>query len=554
MRRLITVSVVALLAWAGAARAVEVPEGKAAVVEAVVGQAELLTLKGSQPLHVADVLNFGDRVATGENGRIFLRQAGQAVTRLAANTELTLDDPGQRKGTFLILAKGFIRFLVSHRREGESFEVRANNAVAAVKGTDAGVEIIGDTVQSTVYSSDHKDALVVTDGSGQQHDLDPGQTGILGPDGFNQHDLNDQDRQHGDDTFHGLPAADLGQGDAGPVPGHADLDLYIQDALTELGHDLKLDGNKESQDRNNDLAAGRMAVDRFGVQVQIANNLYRSAPDTVVLSTTTSRLSGGVTSAIQTTQWNAALPNDAWLKVISLALNDPANLSTVPVLPSLSSNYPPLWYRLNSHLTIADPVGDQLVLTTLYGIPYFASTNFVQDYIQDLWGYNAVGGSVQLYYDLHSAWFASATGVLATDAPLLSNFGGTVGDSSSYYNSIAPSGAGATLYNYFYSTGQALYQSFYVLDAKGGLLALPPAVAAGAARTNGGTTPNPIDATSFLGMDRSVNLEIEFNLPGFFAQPIDLMAMPALFDGMGGILPIFQAPSSTGVPCNGNCG
>jgi hypothetical protein len=578
MRRLIiTLSAVTVLAWAGVAQALDVPEGKAAVAEAVIGKASLTTDKGDRALKVGDVLSFGDRVSTGENGRIFLRLAGQAVTRLAANTELTLDPPGKRKGTFMILAKGFIRFLVSHRHEGEAFEVQANNAVAAVKGTDAGVENDGDTVQTSVYDSDHKDAMVVTDtANGQSHDLDPGQTGILGPDGFDIHDLTDQDRQHGDGSFQGLPPAGpdkgqggdqgagqgQGQGAGDATTGHADLDHYMQDALNDLGHDLKVDGNRESQDRNNDLAAGRMAVDRFGVQVQIANNLYRSAPDTVVLSTTSSRQSGpdkGISSAVLTTQWNQALPDDAWLTVVGRGLNDAGNFNPVPVLPSgvraafvPSINQTPLWYRLTSVLTVSNPFGDQLALNTYFSQPYYMNSQYNQDYLQDLWGHNATGGSQELYYNLHSG--NAATGTLSTDLGLLASPTGTAPtDSATIQTYINRDGGGAAVeYGFYSSTAgwQYLYMDYYSLDAQGALAALPAAVANSVAGVYSGT----IDASSFLGMDRNVNLEVDFNLPGFFSHPIDLMVMPALYDGLGGLLTILQAPSTTYIPCYGNCG
>lgn len=552
MRKL--TAVIVFLAWAGtASAAMDVPAGKAAVVEMVLGTVSVTTAQGIQAPTVGQALDFGDRVVTGGDGRVFLRLADRAVIRLAANTEITLDPPGQRHGTFMTLAKGFIRFLVGKRALGDAFEVSTKNAVAAVKGTDAGVEIVGDTVQGSVYSSDHKPALVLTDtDSGDQHDLDPGQTCILGPDGFSQHDLTDQDIQHGTDAFQGLPAADLGQGgaDSGPEAGPGvglgqggsgdSLSQDVRDALDGLGHDLTVEGNQDAQDRNGDLVSGRLAVDRFGVQVQIANNLYRTAADTVVLRTSTSRASGpnqGVTDASLTTQWNQPLPADHWLSVIQWSLNDHANNFN-------SSTAAPAWYRLNSVFTASNPSGDQLALNSYFGAPFLNSSSvWDQASVQDMWATNAAGLKEEVYYDFYSTSGASL-GLTADVIALASPQTGLASHTASDGAIPSPEGGGVS-YNYgLYTnaTSFSLVQTFHVLDAMGHLQGLPPV-----ATTTGPPYGYPVGPPGFMGLNPNVNIETSLDLPGFFSRPIDLMVMPEIFDGMGGVLPLTLAPSC-------NCG
>ena len=547
MRKL--TAVILLWAWAGlASAAMVVPAGKAAVVEVVRGTVSVTTAQGSQAPTVGQALDFGVRVVTGGDGRVFLRLADRAVTRLAANTEMTLDPPGQRHGTFMTLAKGFIRFLVGQRAPGDAFEVSAKNVVAAVKGTDAGVEIVGDTVQGTVYDSDHKPALALTDtDSGDQHDLDPGQTGILGPDGFSQHDLTGQDLQHGTDAFQGLPAADLGQGGAdggqesGPGLGLGQggsgdtLSQDVQDALDGLGHDLTVEGNQDAQDRNGDLVSGRLAVDRFGVQVQIANNLYRTAADTVVLRTSTSRASGpnqGVTDASLTTQWNKPLPDGDWLNVIQWSLNDHANNFNL-------STASPAWYRLNSVFTASNPSGDQLALSSYFGAP-FLNTSSVWDQasVQDMWATNAAGAKEEIYYDFYSTTGAS----LGLTADLSALAGPQVGlaSHSAGYGAIPSPLAGGVSYNYGLfanATNYTLIQTFHVLNALGQLQGLPQV-----ATSTGPPFGYPVGPQGFMGLNPDVNIETSLDLPGFFSRSIDLMVMPEIFDGMGGVLPLIQTP------------
>ncbi|HTB34187.1 MAG TPA: FecR family protein, partial [bacterium] len=122
---------------AGLSAAATVPAGKAAVVEMVLGKASLVAADGTTTDLAKDqALSYGDKIVSGADGRVALRLASRATARIAPNSEMTFQDPGQRKGTFLNLVKGWARFLVGNREPGEAFQVSTDNAVAAVKGTD----------------------------------------------------------------------------------------------------------------------------------------------------------------------------------------------------------------------------------------------------------------------------------------------------------------------------------------------------------------------------------------------------------------------------------
>lgn len=146
---------------AGLAADTPVPAGKAAVAEVVFGTVNLVNAAGdSSALATGQALDYGDRIVSASDGRVLLRLASRASARLAPNSEMSFQDPGQRNGTFISLVKGWARFLVGARAPGEAFEVNTDNAVAAVKGTDmeVGIEDNGSTY-ACVYSSDHSPAL-----------------------------------------------------------------------------------------------------------------------------------------------------------------------------------------------------------------------------------------------------------------------------------------------------------------------------------------------------------------------------------------------------------
>jgi hypothetical protein len=553
---------------AGLTAAVVVPAGKAAVAEMVIGKVDLVGADGgSTALSKDQALDFGDRIVCGSDGRVLLQLASRASARMAPNSEMSFQDPAKRNGTFLNLVKGWARFLVGQRDPGEAFEVSTDNAVAAVKGTDleVGVEDNGSTF-ACVYSSEHHPALSFGPPGGTNNiDLNPGQGATFDGANFNQfHDLGPAGQPNGD-RYKGLPTpgptGDQGDNNPNPNPspnatpppqdGHNNLDNAIQGAVNQLGQDLQASNNQDNQDRNNDLASGRVGVDRFGYQVRMSNNLIRTAPDTVVLSTLSERTAGpnqGVTSASVSTQYNQVLPED-WIDVIKLSLTDPANLNRGL----------PIWWQIQSVFTAANPVGDSLVLTTLFSNPYLnANAALTQDYVQDLWAYSFRTGlpslrnaaalaqfqvSEELYYDVYSA--NSATGNFATDTAALQNpvVGGSPTSQGYYGTTVSPLDGGVTINNYasfFINANNAttyypvFTQTFHILDGAGNLQPIPSQITA----SFGTFSAGGFGSLDFLGVDRSLNIETSLNVPTFFKQPIDLLIMPEIYDGMGGVLPI----------------
>jgi hypothetical protein len=196
------------LAVAGAAA---VPAGQAAVAEKVVGSVQYVSRHGvGHALKDGDVLFYRDRVVTGADGRALLRLPNRAVVRLASNTDLDLREP-VKQSTYLGLLKGWARFLVGPRAEGVAFEVRTDNAVAAVKGTDMEVGKRADgSTYACVYASDHKPALELRDLSGGAKvgvGAGEGATDKAGV--ISTFQLNATDRTKDADRFQGLPQPSL---------------------------------------------------------------------------------------------------------------------------------------------------------------------------------------------------------------------------------------------------------------------------------------------------------------------------------------------------------
>jgi hypothetical protein len=199
------------LGLAASTGAAALPDGQAAVAEKVVGQVHCVLGHGSlRPLQDGRVLFFGDRVVTGEDGRVLLRLSAGAVVRLAPNTDLDLREPvGQ--GSYLGLLKGWARFLVGVRTAGAEFEVQTDNAVAAVKGTDMEVGKRADgSTYACVYASDHKPALELRDrSSGAKVGVGAGEGATDQAGAISTFQLTDTDRKKDAARFKGLPEPSL---------------------------------------------------------------------------------------------------------------------------------------------------------------------------------------------------------------------------------------------------------------------------------------------------------------------------------------------------------
>ncbi len=119
--------------------------GPAAVIEYASGD-DVTVIRGSRPVPMADPFGFelfvGDQVQTGRGVFIELRMtAGDAVLKLAENTTFVIQkaEAGQ---TTLALIYGRVRAKVEKLAGTDSFSVTGGSAVAGVRGTDFGMDIV----------------------------------------------------------------------------------------------------------------------------------------------------------------------------------------------------------------------------------------------------------------------------------------------------------------------------------------------------------------------------------------------------------------------------
>lgn len=524
-----------------AARALPVPAGKAAVIEALIGKVSLLQAGKSIKPKVGQALDFGAELNTGTNGRLSLRHADNAVTRVAPNTELTLKAPGAKKGIFLRLKLGAVRYLVGKRAPGEVFEVETNNAVAAVKGTDAETSTDGKRTRSSVFESAREKALELIDSkTGKSEELSPGETGEADEDGLDSHDLTEDEKDQSEKNYEGLPEPELGTegegqgGEQGGQPGQttqgdgqqasegessgeesSDLTEEIEDAFAAVLDDLGLDSFLERDDRTGDLVAGRIVYDRNGDRTQVSAYIVRPEPNVIYKANFSRRDTGpftGTSSAEEITTWSSALPEN-WHDAVNMAMDDPANLG---------QNGYPILYRVSQEFIALNPQLDELYIYTDYAAPrymgFFDGNGYtidpgyiidgVQAFVRDVY----TNGSLVFTHELSQSTvndYMNAGQVLST---------GSWGYYSSWNTTqtVTPDGGISLAIDTF---GPAfLTMEFRVLDADGTLHDLSD-------------LPSGLVQGDFRGLDESLNLEVTFNAPNFSA-PIDLMFIPSVFDSM----------------------
>jgi hypothetical protein len=567
--------VMALCLVPALSKALEVPEGKAAILEAVIGKVKVTVAGKSDVAKVGQVLGFGDSLSTGANGRVSIRHADNAISRLAPNTELTLQAPGEKKGVFLKLALGAVRFLVGKRAPGESFEVATTNAVAAVKGTDGEVETDGTNTTGTVYESDHQRALELLDTlSGKSIFLDPGETVGLTKEGFEKRTLDPNDFKNRQERYNGLPQPNLGgeqggdktpapdKGDQGAVPPKEDVKVDIADAVSDAFadamKDMATDSFLEHDERTGDLVAGRIVYDRQGTRTQVSAFITKEKdhPDTLLKATYSKRTTGdfaGTSFAQEETTWNQALPTD-WTTVVKTALSDPSNLDV---------NGYPIYYKLSQYFAAGNPQGDLMEVVRNYEVPTYYATYIGQDvnsnYLYDKGAINPTQGFSQgLYLDGQAIFYfdyldnkasydsyrvndpnaCTGCNVVVTSAPIASNspysydqwYVTNTQTMDANYNTVGQT--------YTYNTqccGNGtpfLTTNMVVLDNVGNLQNLYNVA------PNMDYNQLPRD---FKGIDNSLNIELTYVSP-YMKAPIDLMIIPEVFDAMD----MFDVPSTTG--------
>lgn len=531
-KTLLLLALTALWAHPRFALALDVPTGKAGIIEAVLGKVSVKVGLHTAKAQVGQVLDFGSTLSTGLNGRVSLRHADNAVTRLAPNTELTLRAPGTRKGIFMALSKGFIRFLVGKRAPGEAFEVETNNAVAAVKGTDAGVgQEEGGKSRAEVYNSDHKDALTFEDlKTGQGKTLAPGEGYTYDGKDFVLTQLNDEVKKAVEKAFDGLPLPSLAPAlekpeVKGEAPSTEDQNLAgdefrheaamdaVNEAVESVMEDIKMDNFLARDERTGDLVGGRIIFDRNGTRTQVSSYIMRPEPDQVLKATYAKRLAGpfaGTSFAEETTTWNAALPSD-WFDVTKLALDDPANLD---------KNGYPIFYRMHEEFIAGNPQGDRLGIITAFDTPLYQGIFNGTDYIQGPIDPNQ-GFTRQLFANDFSTPLFTMQNYRFTTVNLSSQTVSTGGYMNASWNTTqSATGDGGVSISHSSGATPFLTLDFRVLDDNGGIYDMSALA----------SDPKTMPYT-FKGLDNSVNLEVTLTCPGFSA-PIDLMFIPEIFDAM----------------------
>lgn len=142
MRRTTTMMALVALSWiwlAGVAWAAK-PVG---FVAAVRGEAEVVRGEVSLPARIGLALQQGDRLVTGERGRLKLLLSDDSVVALGSHSQVELgrhlfDPAAKARTTRLQLLGGSLRALVQ-KVVGDTaadFEVRSGTAVAGVRGTE----------------------------------------------------------------------------------------------------------------------------------------------------------------------------------------------------------------------------------------------------------------------------------------------------------------------------------------------------------------------------------------------------------------------------------
>ncbi len=503
-------------------------KGHAAVIEALLGRVELNRAGKTSKPKLGQALRFGDTIVTGSNGRVSLRHADNAVTRMAPNTDLTLKAPGEKKGIFLGLKKGLVRFLVGKRKPGESFEVETANAVAAVKGTDGETETDGKNTRSAVFSSGRQKALeLLSRETGKSVSIAPGQEAGLDDKGFQTRELSREDFERSDGQFQGLPTPGVEggeggeeggeQGQGGPVPADEDASLSaigdaISDAFADVMEDLGLDNLLLRDEQTGDLVAGRVAFDRFGERTQISSYVIRTDDTTITKATYSKREKGpfaGTSLAQEATVWNQALPQD-WASVADRALDDPANLDSAGA---------PLFWREFQYFIASNPQGDVLEVTRDYQRPYFA-----YDYMNVSGLYRGAllpqGFSQRLdindqavhYFD----WLADASAFVTENAAgaYVAYPPDTYDDWDSFSFDEAD---GSVRFEYSIFSSVFLETDVRLLAQDGTVVPLTDKVS------------EPAFLRDLKGFDNAYNLEVTFRSV-YLSAPIDLLIIPEIFD------------------------
>lgn len=501
----------ALMTLVTTARSLEVPEGKAALVQAILGSVKADQGSGFKKIKLGDDLAPGTTVKTGSTGRATFLLPDGSTARVAPNTELTLKEEKVRKGIFSRLLKGTVRFLVAKQTGGASFETELPGAVAAVKGTDPEYGTDGKTSYAKVFSSGNPVALMFKDTStGKETALKAGEKLSFDGKEFKIEKLDAKDEADSDKNYEGLPPAEKEgekktdeekKDDSTTTEENKDgsddkgLDEATEEAMREATEELYLDGFLERDERTGDIMAGKILYDRFGQRVQVSHFITREDDSSVSIASFSLRDEGpnrGVSSAIESATFNQPLPED-WASVYKRPLDDPANLD---------GNGYPIYWRSSQVFLAENPYGDYVLADTKFERP---------DWLGAQYGALEQGFMTDLYINNNLVYQLSITD------PYISgdiSSGGIYPQSSFQIFATQLEGGWSFAYNDY--TADFLTEDLHFLDDNGNVLLHP---------TFAGIPALP---SVYKGFD--ANVEVAFHSPLFEGRSIDLLFLPGFFD------------------------
>ncbi|GAB4443485.1 MAG: hypothetical protein OHK0011_25770 [Turneriella sp.] len=108
--------------------------GEAGKITFLSGQVEIDSGKGWQKASLGGMLNESDKIRTGSPGTLLVQLKSGAVLKLKSDTQIVLSQVGN--ATTVDVESGALFSKVGKRAEGQSFRIRAQTMVAAVRGTE----------------------------------------------------------------------------------------------------------------------------------------------------------------------------------------------------------------------------------------------------------------------------------------------------------------------------------------------------------------------------------------------------------------------------------
>jgi hypothetical protein len=100
----------------------------------VAGQVEINSGKGWQKAQLGTVVNEADKVKTGAKGTVIISLKSGATLKLKSDSQITLSAVGN--ATTIDVGAGAVFSKVDRRQAGQTYQIRAQTMVAAVRGTE----------------------------------------------------------------------------------------------------------------------------------------------------------------------------------------------------------------------------------------------------------------------------------------------------------------------------------------------------------------------------------------------------------------------------------